>query len=325
MKRLKYSLGSAVSNGDYIYKISGRDLAGHAAPDARDTISIDSAAPAGKLKLIILFHANQTLNYQGDTANDVCFNGLTKVLREHPGSRFMMHFSGSLIHDLLWYDFRHTPSTTDMLRAGAADGQFEIVGSTYAQNIPYSTHMWDNDVQVKAQREVIETGIHTNPVSFWNAERCWKQQLVPLIADNGYSATWVETHIIYNTGTSVPEHAVRKTRLGEKELIIFNDDGDIIGMLDYAIDTGNTDDLVGYLSWLHDQDTYRDFAVCYCQDAEATGLWDYEHGSDPQDDWDNLDHVLDVLEALDWLEITTFENYLVKHHPTEMLYSIYDG
>ncbi len=319
------SLGVTVNDGTYRYRITCEDAAGLPASPVEGLIEVDQSAPAGKLKVILLFHANQTVNFQGDTANDVCFNGLVNVLRQHPDSKFMLHFSGSLLHDLRWFNYRHSPSTIEMLRAGAADGQFEIVGSTYAQNIPYSTHMWDNDKQIDVQREVVERSLAVSPVSFWNAERCWKQQLVPLLFDNGYAATWVESHILFDSGTAVPEHSVRKTRLGEKECAVFNDDGEMIGLLDGAIDSGWSGDLIGYLAYLHGEDTYRDFAVCYCQDAEASGLWDYEHGYDPQPDWDNLDQVLDNLEALDWIELTTFSEYLAARHPTEMLVPIVDG
>jgi flagellar hook assembly protein FlgD len=319
------SLGTAVPDGDYIYRVTCVDNAGLTSNTAEGDIAVSASAPAGKLKVALLFHANQTLNYQGDTANDVCFNGLLRVLRGHPDSKFMLHFSGSLLHDLLWYDFRHSPSTIEMLRAGAADGQFEIVGSTYAQNIPYSTHMWDNDAQVKAQREVIERSLGVSPVSFWNAERCWKQQLVPLIADNAYNSTWVESHILSNSGTTVPLHSARKTSLGEDELIIFSDDIGFAWKLNGAIDSGNTGDLISYLSGLHSQDTYRDFLVCYCEDAEATGLWDYENGSNPQWNWDNLDAILNELESLDWIELTTFSEYLAGQRPIEKLMPIVDG
>ncbi len=319
------SLGAAVADGDYLYRVKCVDDAGYPSNTVEGIVAVDASAPAGKLKIALLFHANQTLNYQGDTANDVCFNGLLRVLRDHPDSKFMLHFSGSLLHDLLWFDFRNSPSTIEMLRAGAADGQFEIVGSTYAQNIPYSTDMWDNYAQVKIHREVIQRALGADPLSFWNAERCWKQQLVPLLADNGYQSTWVESHILFDSGTTVPEHCVRKTRLGQDEVIIFNDDGDFAWALNGAIDSGATGDLIGYLSYLHSQDTYRDYLVCYCEDAEATGLWDYEHGSNPQSNWDHLDAILDELESLSWIEITTFGGYLAEHQPTETLFPIVDG
>ncbi len=311
--------------GIYTYHIAGSDLSGNPAEPATGEIEIDYGAPAGKLKVAILFHANQTLNYQGDRANDVCFNGLLAVLRDHPSSKFMIHFSGSLLHDLLWYDFRNSPSTIQMLRDGAADEQFEIVGSTYSQNVPYSTDMWDNGYEIDIQREVIEKSLGISPTVFWNPERCWKQQLVPLMAEGGYSATWVETHILNDSGVGTWEHYVRRTRVGEDETVIINDDGGMIGRLDYAIDSGDTGPLVDYLYSLHLQDTYRDFLVTYCEDAEATGLWDYDAGYDPQDDWDNLDAVLTELESYDWLEITTISDYLKTRYPTEMIEPIVDG
>ncbi|MBD3179326.1 MAG: hypothetical protein GF417_06830, partial [Candidatus Latescibacteria bacterium] len=319
------SLQAVVPDGIYRYRITATDGADNSSNPVEGLIEVDRSAPEGTLKLILLFHANQTVNYQGDTANDLCFNGLLRVLRDHPSSSFMLHFSGSLLNDLQWYNFRHNPSTVEMLRAGAADGQFEIVGSTYAQNIPYSTHMWDNNVQIEAQRTVIDRAVGVNPVSFWNAERCWKQELVPMMAENGYASTWVESHILFDSGTSVDEHAVRRTRLGEHEVIIFNDDAELAGNINYAIDSGDTGGLVDYLTYLHSQDTYRDYVICYCEDAEATGLWDYESGQNPQDDWDNLDNMLDVLESIPWVELTTFSEYLSSRHATEMLAPIVDG
>jgi len=319
------SLGAAVPDGMYQYVITARDLAGNVSIPAEGQLRVDNSAPEGTLKLVLLFHANQTVNYQGDTANDVCFNGLLSVLRRHPESRFMLHFSGSLLHDLQWYDFRNSPSTIEMLTDGVSDGQFEIVGSTYAQNIPYSTHMWDNNVQIDVQRTVIERSLGVSPVSFWNAERCWKQELVPMIAENGYGATWVESHILFDSGTDADEHAVRRTGLGENEVIVFNDDAELIGNINYAIDSGNSSGLVDYLANLHSQDIYRDYVVCYCEDAEATGLWDYEGGQDPRDNWNNLDNMLDVLESIEWVELTTFSEYLSSGCPTEMLAPIADG
>ncbi len=316
--------GSPVSDGDYVFHITAVDGWENEAAEVEVPVTVDADAPAGSVNVVLLFHANQNLNYQGDTANDVCFNGLLDVLRRHPQSKFMLHFSGTLLHDIGWYNFRNDPSTIDMLRAGAADGQFEIVGSTYAQNVPYSTHMWDNMRQAEVQREVIETMVGASPTAFWNAERCWKQQLVPLLAGNGYVSTWVESHILYDSGTNDPELAVRRTRLGDEDVIVFNDDSEMY-MLDWAIESGNANDLIDYLSWVRSQDTYRDWVVCYCQDAESTGLWDYEGGGDPQEDWDNLNSVLTDLEATGWIKLTTFEEYLETHAPTEDLTPIVDG
>jgi len=317
--------GALVSGGAYEFEITALDAAGIPAAPATAPVTVAWGVPAAPIKVVLLFHANQTLNYQGDTANDVCFWGLLDVLRRHPDSKFAIHFSGTLLHDLGWFNFRHDPSSLELLQAGHADAQFEIIGSTYSQNIPYSTNMWDNARQIEVHREVIEKLIGATPTSFWNAERCWKQALVPLLSQEGYRATWVESHILWDSGTSLPEYAVRKTRLGESDLVVFNDDAEMIWLLDSAIDSGNSADLIGYLDWLRGQDTYRDWVVCYAQDAEATGLWDYEGGSNPQEDWTNLDQVLTDLEATGWIELTTFRDYLAERHPIEELSPIVDG
>jgi hypothetical protein len=317
--------GSKVPNGQYRFHVNAVDGGGLPATEIVVPVVVDRGSQPWPINVVLLFHANQNLNYQGDTANDVCFWGLVDVLRRHPQSKFMLHFSGSLLHDLGWFNFRHSPSTLDLLRAGFEDGQFEIVGSTYAQNVPYATDMWDNEQQVEVHREVIGEMLGASPVSFWNAERCWKQALVPLLAQNGYGATWVETHILNDSGTSVPEHAVRRTAVGDDELTVFNDDGELTGLLDWSIDSGNTSDILNYLSGLRSQDTYRDWVVCYCEDAEATGLWDYEGGGDPQSNWDHLDDVLTAMESTGWIKLTTFSEYLSSRFPTEDLSPIVDG
>ncbi|MBN2172082.1 MAG: T9SS type A sorting domain-containing protein [Candidatus Krumholzibacteriota bacterium] len=317
-------LGADVPDGGYVFHVAALDGAGNPSGETAVPIVVDRGAPPEPIDVILLFHANQTLNYQGDTANDACFWGLVEVLRRHPQSRFMLHFSGTLLHDLGWFNFRHEPSTLDMLRAGAADGQFEIVGSTYAQNVPYGTAMWDNARQVEVHREVIGAMLGAEPVSFWNPERCWKQGLVELMAGNGYAATWVETHILEDSGMQAPEHAVRRTAFGGHELIVFNDDQQMLGF-DGAVDSGDATNIINYLAWLRGQDTWRDFAACYCQDAEATGLWDYENGGDPAQDWAGLDQVLTAMEATGWIRFTTMSEYLAEHRPTEMLEPIVDG
>jgi hypothetical protein len=317
--------GGVVSDGAYVLKINGIDGGGLPAEEVTVPVVVNNGSDPGPIRIVVLFHANQSLNLYGDVANDVCFNGLIDVLRRHPQSKFAIHFSGSLLHDLGWFNFRHSPSTIDMLRAGHEDGQFEIIGSTYAQNVPYATHMWDNERQLEVHREVIQKMLGAEPVSFWNAERCWKQGLVPLLAGNGYRNTWVESHILWDSGSSAPEHAVRKTRLGDDEVIVFNDDGEFIGLLDNAINSGYSGDLISYLDGLRSQDTYRDWLVCYAQDAETSGLWDYEGGGDPQDNWDNLDQVLTDLESTGWIELTTFSEYLEHHFPTEEVTPIVDG
>ena len=74
-----------------------------------------------------------------------------------------------------------------------------------------------------------------------------------------------------------------------------------------AVRTGSVDELVEYLYNIYlaqGQMPEHDFAVIYAQDAEATGLWQFEGGSQTLDDvFAKLDAVLAKLESLPWLKV----------------------
>ena len=214
-----------------------------------------------------------------------------------------------------------------MLRDGADDGQFEIVGSTYSQNVPYSTDMWDNQVEIDVHRDVIEKSLGVSPSVFWNAERCWKQQLVPLITEGGYACdVGGDTHPQGQRCDDVGAFRAQDTELGGDELIIINDDGGLIGRLDYAIDSGDTGPLVNYLhtSSILDEPTGTSSSPT-ARMPRRRGCGITRADTIPQDDWDNLDAVLTELESYDWLEITTISDYLDSRYPTEMIEPIVDG
>src|SRR5690554_2919651 len=115
------------------------------------------------LPLAFVFHFNQHTNEYADIANRVCYRGLLGVLRAHPKLKFNLHLSGTLLRTLPWFD----EGTLDLVRAGLADGQFELLGSTYAQNVPYASDDWDNAQQVRLHRDVLQQMFGVSPTVFW--------------------------------------------------------------------------------------------------------------------------------------------------------------
>ncbi|MEK6573835.1 MAG: hypothetical protein AABZ58_05915, partial [Chloroflexota bacterium] len=152
------------------------------------------------LSVALLFHFNQHFHEYARTASRVCYRGLLKVLRSHPSLKFNIHISGTLIHALNWLD----PEPLDLIRAGLADGQFELLGSTYAQNVPYASSDWDNARQIELHRQTLKETFGVEPTVFWNPERCWRQSLVPVVASGGYTCTLVEDHILRKAGATDP-------------------------------------------------------------------------------------------------------------------------
>ncbi len=324
-------------------------------PMGRQTIVEEAtAAPArdAKLDMVMLFHLNQAAVPYGDVADELCYYQVIQTLRAHPNLNFTLHISGTLISDLLWFD----NATLRMIIEGVRAGQFELVGSTYSQAVMYSCDDYDNRVSVALHNEQIKEYFGVNPSGFWNAERCWNQsRLLPVIADAGYSYTFVEDKILSRSaGYSGIEHCVRKTSYEGKQLYIFNDDRDSIAY-DSTKDDGYIDriplrsdsntkygsvtDRINYalstLQGFYNSDSADEACVVYAQDCEAWGLWQEEGGSNGADADSveevtaRLDALLTRLETTSWLKLTTPSKFIAEMNARSYSYrtlsSIPDG
>lgn len=322
----RYQSGQTAADGSYWIVADCIDLGDHPAAPESAIVEVDNSLSVRTLDVILLFHANQNLVPYGRAANRACYKGVLNTLRAHPTLKFLIHFSGSLLSDLLWSD----PEVIDILRQGAADGQFEIVGSTYIQNIIYSTRSSPDDFQfnqhqIAIHKALIEDVLGVSPVSFWNPERVWTQNIVKLLTDNGYQNVQVEDHILYDSGITGSEYAVRTTTYQGESVYVFDDDKTFEGYVNGAIDSGDTSSVMWFLRGLYDEDVDDLYAVCYHEDMEATGLWDYENGEDPAVDFANLDKLLTAFESDPRIKVTTYSDFVENHDPYENISPIADG
>jgi hypothetical protein len=244
--------------------------------------------------LPILFHFNQHLTLFAYPASRACYRGLLRLLRQHRSLPFNIHISGTLVHALKWLD----PEPLELIRDGLADGQFELVGSTYAQNVPYASDDWDNARQIALHQRVLEETFGVTPVSFWNPERCWRQSLLPLIADAGYRYTLVEDHILDQAGAAEPTTITSTS--GEHTLTIARDDERLKHLFNLAAWFGRPVQLLDYLA------QYQEQAAClaYAEDAEAMGLWGWQHKVVPNQNWYHLNELLQLLAGRDDIQLS---------------------
>jgi hypothetical protein len=245
------------------------------------------------LPVALVFHFNQHTNDYAHVASRACYRGLLNVLRAHPALKFNLHLSGTLLRALNWWD----PATLDLVRAGLADGQFELLGSTYAQNVPYACDDWDNAQQIGLHRQVLEDLFGVRPVTFWNSERCWRQSLVPVIAEGGFTTTLVEDHILRAGGLVDPVPVA--TAHGAHSLTAICDDNVLRERFNYAAWFGRRAQLLKYLKGIAARPDSGRFLVAYAEDAEAMGLWNWEKGYLPHAAWANLDALLREFEESD--------------------------
>lgn len=243
------------------------------------------------LSVALVFHFNQHLNEYARVASQVCYRGLLKVLRSHPNLKFNIHISGTLIDALKWLD----PEPLDLIRAGLSDGQFELLGSTYSQNIPYASNDWDNTKQIELHRSVLKDTFGVEPAVFWNAERCWRQSLAPIIATGGFSTVLIEDGILEKAGAQKP--FTFTTHADSVELKVITDDQGLKDKFNFAAWFGRSTQVLNYLRAKAAEPEAEKYCLAYAEDAEAMGLWDWQVGLVPNQTWANLDKLLTELEA----------------------------
>ena len=242
------------------------------------------------LQLALVFHFNQHTNQYAEVANRACYRGLLNVLRQHPQLKFNLHLSGTLLRALNWFD----SETLDLVRAGVAEGQFELLASTYAQNVPYACDDWDNAQQLGLHVQVLKDLFGVAPSTFWISERCWRQSLVKVMAEGGLDHTLVEDHILAAAGQAEPIPAT--TEFDGHSVTVLYDDPLLRERFNFAAWFGRRAQLFNYLDSFAERPGSKKFVLAYAEDAEAMGLWPWEAGYLPQATWANLDKLLSEFE-----------------------------
>lgn len=243
------------------------------------------------LKIALLFHFNQHLSEYAFLASRTCYRGLLRVLRNHPQLPINIHISGTLLQALQWLD----PKPIYLIQEGLADGQFELVGSTYAQNVPYSCDDWDNSQQIALHQRLLANLFETRPDTFWNPERCWRQSLLPIISEAGYQRVLMEDHILAAAGLSQP--VTVQTEADGQVLTCVWDDERLKHLFNLAAWLARPEQLHAYLDQRAAHPQAHSHCLAYAEDAEAMGLWGWQQGVVPNQTWQRLDQLLSQLES----------------------------
>ncbi len=245
-----------------------------------------TALAQDQIKTAFVFHFNQSIVPYADVAEHACYVELLRMLRSLGPTPFVLHISGTLLMEWQWSD----SEALQLVKEGIADGQFEILGSTLAQNIIYSIpDGMDNEWQIRLHRAMLRDVLGVEPVGFWNAERVWDPALTDLIAVNGYTYSFIETPILTKSGVEFPQlRGLHQVKGLDHSLYLVADDLDFRN----AINQRNPAAALGYLRVMNRRDLDGSFLIVYAEDAEATGLWDLEAGNSPAQAVENLRRVL---------------------------------
>jgi hypothetical protein len=254
------------------------------------------------ISIPLVFHFNQHLSERSLAASLSCYRGLLRVLRAHPLLPVNIQISGALIDALRWLD----PEPLQEIWEGLRAGQFELLGSTYAQNVPYASDDWDNARQIEMHQEVLYKTFGVTPVTFWNPERSWRQSLLPIISAAGYRSTLVEDFILAQARLAEP--VVVTSQVGPHILTLLCDDQQLKHLFNFATWFGRPGQLQSYLLTRARHANSNRHCLVYAEDAEAMGMWGWEQGVVPNQTWHRLDQVLGLLEAMPEIQLVHLTN-----------------
>ena len=254
------------------------------------------------ISIPLIFHLNQHLSEEALLASRTCYKGLLRVLRSHSSLPINIQISGTLIHALQWLD----PEPLQLIWEGLRAGQFELLGSTYAQNVAYASDDWDNKRQIDMHLEVLHETFGVTPVTFWNPEGSWRQSLLPLIAGAGYRFTLLEDFTLAQARLAEP--VVVTSQVGAHILTLVYDDQQLQDLFNFAVWFSRPGKLQSYLMSRADHPNASQHCLAYAGNAEAMGYRGWKEGIVPNQVWHRLDQVLSLLEALPEIQLIHLTN-----------------
>lgn len=268
------------------------------------TVALGRTFQERSLHLIIAAHCHQPVGNLDEVTNAACdqaYLPFLEVLANHPDTRINLHYSGSLLE---WLD----GNRTDVLEALTANGdQIEWMGGAFYDPILPMIPAADGLAHISRLSEFVEDRFDQTPRGMWLAERVWDPSLPSLLRRAGMEYTLLDDFAFLLAGYPPDDllDSFITDHLGSAVTIF-----PIAQDLRYAIPGEEPEDVLAMLRSRHDRDP-RALAVI-ADDGEKFGLWpDSSERVYAPRNW--LDEFLTLVEGADWVDTTTFEQYLDDH------------
>lgn len=265
------------------------------------------------IDLLIGVHNHQPVGNFGhvfEESFDFCYKPQIDVLKDHPGVKMALHFSGPLLE---WIE-DNRPEFLDDLGALADRGQVEFLSGGFYEPILSSLPVDDAIGQIIMMNEYIMNRFGQIPNGMWTAERIWDTELPSLAAAAGINYTLLDdTHFFYAGLAAKDMFGYWVTEKHGNTLAIFPIDKNLRYSIPFRMPHENID----YLKTLASGEGVS--CVTYGDDGEKFGVWPETYKWVYEERW--LHNFYGALEeSKDIVRTTLFSEYLANNSSNGRVY-----
>ena len=266
-----------------------------------------------KVQFIFAIHNHQPVgnfDFVAEDAYQKAYLPFIKVLERHPSLKITLHYTGILYH----FFEQHHPEFIDLLKKLVDEGRAEILSGGFYEPILAVLPDEDKIGQVRALTDYIKRVLSYEAQGMWLAERVWEPHLPKAIVAAGIN------HVV------VDDFHFKMAGLHDDDLdgyFLTEEQNSILRIfpgserLRYLIPFQPPEDTIALLSGL--RSTERNRLVTMADDGEKFGIWPETYHSVYEEGW--LERFFTLLEQnSEWLETTTFSEYLTKEPPRGSIY-----
>jgi len=266
-----------------------------------------------KVQFIFAVHNHQPVgNFQfvAEDAYQKSYLPFINVLERHQSIKVALHYTGTLYH---FFEERH-PEFIKTLKKLVNEGRAEILSGGMYEPVLAVLPDEDKVGQVRALSDYIRRTLGYDSRGMWLAERVWEPHLPKFIAEAGIN------HVV------VDDFHFKMAGLHDDELdgyYLTEEQNSLVSIfpgserLRYLIPFRRPEETIELLSGL--RSTERRRLMVMADDGEKFGVWPETFHTVYEEGW--LERFFTLIEQnSEWLETTTFSDYLAKEPPRGSIY-----
>lgn len=233
-----------------------------------------------------------------------------ELLQRHPLLKVVLHYSGNL---LSWIKKNH-PEAIDILKGFVKAGRIEVLSGGFYEPILSSLPDEDKVMQIEELTDYISHLFGYRPKGMWLAERVWEPHMPRYLSSAGIEYFPLDDYHFKLSGLDDEDlSGCFITEENGYSIMVFPGSE----RLRYYIPFRGVDEIISYFREVYMKGGSR--LLTMADDGEKFGVWPETHKHCYKDGW--LEKFFSALEEnSDWVETTTFSEYLASYRPLGMIY-----